>query len=85
MHFIRIKKERHGLCRIARLSNNDNYLLIECKKISICMKVEKIKAEKIRFRLVFGQLSCKPSTSFCLHCFLLANLLLFNHLWNNTL
>ena len=85
MHFIRIKKERHDLCRIARLSDNDNYLLIECKKISICVKVKKVKAEKIRFRLVFSQLSCKPSTSFCLHCFLLANLLLFSYLRNNTL
>ncbi len=27
MHFIRIKKERYGLCRIARLSNIDVYSL----------------------------------------------------------
>ncbi len=32
MHFIRIKKERHGLCRIARLLYSDGYTTIECKK-----------------------------------------------------
>ncbi len=32
MHFIRIKKERYGLCRIARLPSTDDYLLIAHKK-----------------------------------------------------